>query len=145
MVPNSHLRKSTRTSKPPSYLQAYHCSQVTSIPTSDLSQSGTSHPLSSFLSYNHLSPSYKTFVVPYLLLLNHNTIIKLCLTLNGKLPWMLKLQHWRLIIPRLLFLSHLTKRKLVVSGFSELSIDLMALWRGIKKVRVHTERGLGLH
>ena len=26
LVPNPHLRRSTRTSKPPSYLQAYHCS-----------------------------------------------------------------------------------------------------------------------
>jgi len=61
LVPNSHLRRSTRTSKPPSYLQAYHCNQVTLVPTSELSQLGTSHPFSSFLSYDHLSPSYKTF------------------------------------------------------------------------------------
>ena len=61
MVPNPHLRRSTRTSKPPSYLQAYHCSQVTSDPTPNLPQSGTSHPFSSFLSYEHLSPSYKSF------------------------------------------------------------------------------------
>ena len=61
LVPNPHLRWSTRTSKPPSYLQAYHCSQVTSVPTPNLPQSSTSHPLSSFLSYEHLSPSYKYF------------------------------------------------------------------------------------
>ena len=61
LVPNPHLRRSTRVSKPPSYLQAYHCSQVTSVPTPNLPQSGTSHPLSSFLSYDHLSPSYKSF------------------------------------------------------------------------------------
>ena len=61
LIPNSHLRRSTKTTKPPSYLQAYHCSQVTSIPTFDLPQSGTSHPPSSFLSYDHLSPSYKAF------------------------------------------------------------------------------------
>ena len=61
LVPNPHLRRSTRTSKRPSYLQAYHCSQVTSVPTPNLPQSGTSHPLSSFLSYEHLSPSYKSF------------------------------------------------------------------------------------
>ena len=61
LVPNPYLRRSTRTSKPPSYLQAYHCSQVTSVSIPNLPQSGTSHPLSSFLSYEHLSPSYNSF------------------------------------------------------------------------------------
>ena len=61
MVPDQALRRSSRVSKPPSYLQAYHCNQVTIVPTLNLPQSGTSYPLSSFLSYDHLSPSYKSF------------------------------------------------------------------------------------
>ena len=54
-------RKSTRTSKSPSYLKAYHCNQVTSNPISNHSNSGTSHPLTTYLSYDNLSPAYKTF------------------------------------------------------------------------------------
>ena len=46
---------------PQPYLWAYHCSQVTSIPTFGQFQLGTSHPLSFYISYDHLSPSYKTF------------------------------------------------------------------------------------
>ena len=55
------LRKSARVFKPPSYLQAYHCNQVSSIPTVTTLQSGTSHLLSSHLSHNSLYPSYKFF------------------------------------------------------------------------------------
>ena len=54
-------RRSSRMPKPPSYLKAYHCNQVSSASISNQSQSGTSHPLSSYLSYNNLSPTYKSF------------------------------------------------------------------------------------
>ena len=55
------LRKSSRVHKRPSYLQAYHCNMVTSTPTIVVLHSGTSHPLTSHLSYHSLSRSYKTF------------------------------------------------------------------------------------
>ena len=55
------LRRSSRAVKQPSYLQAYHCNQVSSVLAASPSQSDTSHPLSSHLSYQHLSPSYKSF------------------------------------------------------------------------------------
>ena len=55
------LRRSSKAVKQPSYLQAYHCNQVSSVLAASPSQSGTSHPLSSHLSYQHLSPSYKSF------------------------------------------------------------------------------------
>ena len=55
------LRRSTRSVKRPSYLQEFHCNQVASVQPFSSSQSGTSHPLSSHVSYHHLSPSYKTF------------------------------------------------------------------------------------
>ena len=55
------LRQSTRAHKRPSYLQDYHCNMVTSSPIASILQSGTSHPLSSHLSYQFLSSSYKTF------------------------------------------------------------------------------------
>ena len=55
------LRRSARIHKQPFYLQAYHYNQVSSFPTADVLQIGTSHPLSSHLSYHSLSPSYKHF------------------------------------------------------------------------------------
>ena len=55
------LRKSSRVHKKPSYLQAYHCNMVTSTPTAAVLHSGTSHPLTSHLSYASLSPSFRTF------------------------------------------------------------------------------------
>ena len=54
-------RRSTRISKPPSYLKAYHCNQVSSASISNQSQPSTSHPLSSFFSYANLSPAYKSY------------------------------------------------------------------------------------
>ena len=54
-------RKSSRVPKPPSYLKAYHCNQISAASISNLSHSGTSHPLSSYLSYTNLSPSYKSY------------------------------------------------------------------------------------
>ena len=54
------LRRSSKTVKQPSYLQTYHCIQVSSFFTANPLQSGTSHPLSSHVSYQHLSPFYKS-------------------------------------------------------------------------------------
>ena len=54
-------RRSTRISKPPSYLKAYHCNQVSSATISNQPHLGTSHPLFSYLSYANLSPTYKSF------------------------------------------------------------------------------------
>ena len=55
------LRRSSRAVKQPSYLQAYHCNKVSFVLVASPYQSGSSHPLSSHLSYQHLSPSYKSF------------------------------------------------------------------------------------
>lgn len=54
-------RRSTRISKPPSYLKAYHCNQVSSTTNSNQLHSSTSHPLSSYLSYANSSPTYKSY------------------------------------------------------------------------------------
>ncbi|KAL5577040.1 hypothetical protein UlMin_018739 [Ulmus minor] len=53
-------RKSTRSIKPPSYLQDYHCSLVSDKP---LPVSTSSYPLSTVLSYNSLSASHRAFVL----------------------------------------------------------------------------------
>ena len=55
------IRRSARSVKRPSYLQEFHCNHVASVQPLSSSQSATSHPLSSHVSYHHLSPSYKTF------------------------------------------------------------------------------------
>ena len=55
------LRMSSRPIKQPSYLQAYHCNRVSSVIDASPTHLGTSHPLSSHVSYQHLCPSYKTF------------------------------------------------------------------------------------
>jgi transposase InsO family protein len=61
------LRQSTRAHKLPAYLQNYHCNNASSDPVS-LSTvvqgtSSTKFPLSQVLSYSHLSPNYKSFVL----------------------------------------------------------------------------------
>uniref|UniRef100_A0A2N9HYD2 Integrase catalytic domain-containing protein n=1 Tax=Fagus sylvatica TaxID=28930 RepID=A0A2N9HYD2_FAGSY len=61
------LRQSTRVHKTPAYLQNYHCSTASSdpLPLSTVVQgtSSTKFPLSQVLSYSHLSPNYKSFVL----------------------------------------------------------------------------------
>ena len=78
------FRKFSRAVKQPSYLQAYHCNQVSFVIAGFPSQSGTSHPLSSHVSYQHLSSSYKSFCCNIFPLLSLPIIIKLLLIPNGK-------------------------------------------------------------
>ena len=60
--PSPILRRSQREHKQPTYLHDYHCSLLTSDQTYSMSTK-CRYPLSSVLSYNHLSPSYKRFVL----------------------------------------------------------------------------------
>ena len=53
------LRRSFRSIKRPFYLQEFHCNQVSSVMPTPSPHS--SHPLSSHVSYQHLSSSYRTF------------------------------------------------------------------------------------
>ena len=56
------IRKSTRPSSKPTYLQAYHCNQVSTIaPPASSSSSGTPYPLSSYLSYANISSNHRHF------------------------------------------------------------------------------------
>lgn len=60
-------RRSTRTTRPPSYLREFHLEYGLPSRSSQLSESamvtsnGTIYPLSHFLSYDKLSPSYRAF------------------------------------------------------------------------------------
>jgi hypothetical protein len=63
-MPSSPLRRSTRIKTQPRYLQQYHCqlaSSFPSLPSSTASNSGIPYSLSSYLSYDKLSPAYKHF------------------------------------------------------------------------------------
>ena len=63
------LRKSSRTHKPPSYLQEFHCHNAflpttsQSSPTTNQCTISTAFPISNFLSYSNLAPSYQSFVL----------------------------------------------------------------------------------
>jgi hypothetical protein len=64
IIPSSPLRQSTRIKTQPRYLQQYHCqlaSSFPSLPSSTASNSGIPYSLSSYLSYDKLSPAYKHF------------------------------------------------------------------------------------
>ena len=128
MVPDQALRRSSRVSKPPSYLQAYHCNQVTTVPTLNMPQSGTSHPLSSFLSYDHLSPSYKSFCCSISSIVEPQFYSQVV----SDPKWQAAMQLWRLIILGPLLLFPQTKRPLGVNGFIGSNISLMALWKDTK-------------
>ncbi|CAL9004948.1 unnamed protein product, partial [Prunus brigantina] len=56
-------RRSQRESHPPPHLQDYHCSNAIMLPPgSSSSRRGTHHPLSDFVSYDHLSSSHRCFI-----------------------------------------------------------------------------------
>ena len=54
------VRKSSRFTKPPSYLRDFHCNLISH---KDLPPCATSYSLSKYLSYDSLSSSHKAFVM----------------------------------------------------------------------------------
>uniref|UniRef100_A0A2N9GDP6 CCHC-type domain-containing protein n=1 Tax=Fagus sylvatica TaxID=28930 RepID=A0A2N9GDP6_FAGSY len=63
---SSPLRRSTRVHKPPTYLQDYHCQlahYVGSTSSPPTASSGKPYPLSTSLSYDHLSPTHRNFAL----------------------------------------------------------------------------------
>ena len=61
-LPDQGLRRSARVSHKPSYLQSYHCNQVSASPfLLALPKNGTSHSLQNFTSYSKLFPTHRHF------------------------------------------------------------------------------------
>jgi hypothetical protein len=82
------IRQSSRIRQKPNYLHDYHCQLVTSSSTSlqpssnlaDQSIQGTSHALSSVLSYDRLSPSHKHFAFSISTSFEHSIFSPSCQT-----------------------------------------------------------------
>uniref|UniRef100_A0A2N9I913 Reverse transcriptase Ty1/copia-type domain-containing protein n=1 Tax=Fagus sylvatica TaxID=28930 RepID=A0A2N9I913_FAGSY len=63
VTPHLPIRQSSRIVKPPSYLQDYHCSLASSLPSSDLASANTIYPIQHTLSYSKLSAPHKAFTL----------------------------------------------------------------------------------
>ena len=61
----SPIRRSTRVHKAPVYLQDYACTITTVLPSSVAGShaSGSPYDISAYLTYSHLDPKYKSYVV----------------------------------------------------------------------------------
>uniref|UniRef100_A0A2N9GYQ8 Reverse transcriptase Ty1/copia-type domain-containing protein n=1 Tax=Fagus sylvatica TaxID=28930 RepID=A0A2N9GYQ8_FAGSY len=62
-TPHIPIRQSSRIVKPPSYLQDYHCSLASSLPSSDIASANTIYPIQHTLSYSKLSAPHKAFTL----------------------------------------------------------------------------------
>jgi hypothetical protein len=63
VTPHLPIRQSSRIVKPPSYLQDYHCSLASSLPSSDIASANTIYPIQNTLSYSKLSAPHKAFTL----------------------------------------------------------------------------------
>ena len=98
------IRRSSRLSKPPSYLLDYHSNLTSNLPSSLPTLQFNSQPL------------IKLLALLYSLLLNQLFIIRLSSFLNGKKPCRLNWMHWLQITHGLLLPCHLVHKQLDVSG-----------------------------
>ncbi|GAU47119.1 hypothetical protein TSUD_98960 [Trifolium subterraneum] len=108
-IPSIHpTRKSTRISKPPPYLQNYHCNHITSIvhdssETTHQSSSNCKYPLSSFVSYNNLSSAHKHYALNISTINEPNTYEEAMCdvnwrnTINAELSALMKNNTWNLV------------------------------------------------
>ncbi|GAU42126.1 hypothetical protein TSUD_351000 [Trifolium subterraneum] len=101
------IRKSLRISHPPGYLQDYHCNLITSTSHQSSAASSSSSqckfPLSSFISYTHLSDAQKHYILNISTLIEPNTYEEaMCdehwkTAINAELTALLKNKTWDLV------------------------------------------------
>ncbi|GAU30132.1 hypothetical protein TSUD_360250 [Trifolium subterraneum] len=101
------IRKSLRISHPPGYLQDYHCNLITSTSHQSSAASSSSSqckfPLSSFISYTHLSDAHKHYILNISTLIEPNTYEEaMCdehwkTAINVELTALLKNKTWDLV------------------------------------------------
>ena len=115
------IRRSTHITKPPSYLQAYHCSLLTIQPQP--TQKSTRYPINQYLTYQAWSPSYKHSIIQTSIQKEHSFYHEAVLS-----------QEWRRIERGVLFLRLKAKIQLAVVGYIRLNTRLMVLSRDTKPV-----------
>ncbi|CAK9324260.1 unnamed protein product [Citrullus colocynthis] len=92
IIINDNLRRSSWVSKPPSYLQKYHCGFLLDQAVSFTSKFSLQH----YISYDRLSPDFRHFVLSISSTFEpqyyHQT--KLFLMLIDVKPWMMNYKLW---------------------------------------------------
>jgi hypothetical protein len=62
-TPHIPIKQSSRIVKPPSYLQDYHCSLTSSLPSSNIASANTIYPIQNTLSYSKFFAPHKAFTL----------------------------------------------------------------------------------
>ena len=126
-------RCSSRILHPPSYLKDFHCHLVSHNSSFRFPQSSL-YPLSNYVSYQHLNPSYNNLFVMSLPILSLNFSIKLLSILNGGLLHRMNLHLWNSIRPSLLSLYLMVNMPLGANWYIRSNTILMVQLKGIKLV-----------
>ena len=117
------LRRSTRSHRPPTYLQNYHCNQVAAT--------SCSYPISDYLSYQKLSPLYHQFVMQVSSIFEPQFYHQAAPIPEWQDAMKLELQA-KQMTPGLSFPYLRTNTPLDAGGFTRSNTTLMGLWTNTK-------------